>query len=264
MLGRATGAPECKRNGQSGLLEIPLLPFPQSLPVVVWMAGWQRDNWRRTSRQWSVTSATVLYADHWTSSEESWHTIVYSRMCPGSRTIAAGKPLPSSGWLNWSDPYFSSTHCGLLWVLLFCSHQTIGRGSDSGHMIWSPGTLRQFSFLQQQLAALDSQGKIVEGPVPITIEVKDINDNRPTFLQSKYEGSVRQNSRPGNGQEPDYVCGRWKGEIEEWGCVTDSCHSPSSRTSCLMPILWRSECCVVVPLTLDQSAILGPAEACVQ
>lgn len=48
-----------------------------------------------------------------------------------------------------------------------------------------------------QLAALDSQGKIVEGPVPITIEVKDINDNRPTFLQSKYEGSVRQNSRPG-------------------------------------------------------------------
>ncbi|XP_057646821.1 cadherin-17 isoform X4 [Chionomys nivalis] len=48
-----------------------------------------------------------------------------------------------------------------------------------------------------QLAALDSQGNVVEGPVPITIEVKDINDNRPTFLQSKYEGSVRQNSRPG-------------------------------------------------------------------
>uniref|UniRef100_A0A8C6QHF8 Cadherin-17 n=1 Tax=Nannospalax galili TaxID=1026970 RepID=A0A8C6QHF8_NANGA len=48
-----------------------------------------------------------------------------------------------------------------------------------------------------QLAALDSNGAIVEGPVSITIEVKDINDNRPTFLQSKYEGSVRQNSRPG-------------------------------------------------------------------
>ncbi|MEJ1279622.1 cadherin 17 [Cricetulus griseus] len=48
-----------------------------------------------------------------------------------------------------------------------------------------------------QLAALNSQGGIVEGPVPITIEVKDINDNRPTFLQSRYEGSVRQNSRPG-------------------------------------------------------------------
>lgn len=48
-----------------------------------------------------------------------------------------------------------------------------------------------------QLAALDSQGAIVDGPVPIIIEVKDINDNRPTFLQTKYEGSVRQNSRPG-------------------------------------------------------------------
>uniref|UniRef100_F7E6S1 Cadherin-17 n=1 Tax=Callithrix jacchus TaxID=9483 RepID=F7E6S1_CALJA len=49
-----------------------------------------------------------------------------------------------------------------------------------------------------QVAALDASGAIVEGPVPITIEVKDINDNRPMFLQSKYEGSVRQNSRPGS------------------------------------------------------------------
>ncbi|XP_036035885.1 cadherin-17 [Onychomys torridus] len=48
-----------------------------------------------------------------------------------------------------------------------------------------------------QLAALDSHRAIVEGPVPITIEVKDINDNRPMFLQSRYEGSVRQNSRSG-------------------------------------------------------------------
>ncbi|KAM6171086.1 cadherin-17 isoform 3-T3 [Erethizon dorsatum] len=48
-----------------------------------------------------------------------------------------------------------------------------------------------------QIAALDAQGAIVEGPVPITIEVKDINDNRPMFSQAKYEGSVRQNSRPG-------------------------------------------------------------------
>ncbi|XP_069847163.1 cadherin-17 isoform X1 [Dipodomys merriami] len=48
-----------------------------------------------------------------------------------------------------------------------------------------------------QLAALNAQGATVEGPVSITIEVKDINDNRPTFLQKKYEGSVRQNSRPG-------------------------------------------------------------------
>lgn len=126
------------------------------------------------------------------------HHHLYSMMCPGLGPVVAGKPLPSSGWLNWLDPYFSSRECGLSWVLLFCSHQTIGPGHDSGHVVWSPGTLRQFSFLQQQLAALDSQGNIVEGPVPITIEVKDINDNRPTFLQSKYEGSVRQNSRPGN------------------------------------------------------------------
>uniref|UniRef100_A0A2K6P847 Cadherin-17 n=1 Tax=Rhinopithecus roxellana TaxID=61622 RepID=A0A2K6P847_RHIRO len=49
-----------------------------------------------------------------------------------------------------------------------------------------------------QVATLDANGAIVEGPVPITIEVKDVNDNRPTFLQSKYEASVRQNSRPGN------------------------------------------------------------------
>ncbi|XP_059757444.1 cadherin-17 isoform X3 [Balaenoptera ricei] len=48
-----------------------------------------------------------------------------------------------------------------------------------------------------QVSALDADGNTVEGPVPITIEVKDINDNRPVFLQPKYEGSVRQNSRPG-------------------------------------------------------------------
>lgn len=50
---------------------------------------------------------------------------------------------------------------------------------------------------QLQVAALDAHGATVEGPVPIIIEVKDINDNRPVFLQPKYEGSVRQNSRPG-------------------------------------------------------------------
>ncbi|XP_006884689.1 PREDICTED: cadherin-17 [Elephantulus edwardii] len=48
-----------------------------------------------------------------------------------------------------------------------------------------------------QVEALDANGVTVEGPVIVTIEVKDINDNRPTFLQPKYEGSVRQHSRPG-------------------------------------------------------------------
>ena len=55
---------------------------------------------------------------------------------------------------------------------------------------------------QHQVSALDAQGNTVEGPVPVTIEVKDINDNRPVFLQQHYEGSVRQNSRSGNRQEP--------------------------------------------------------------
>lgn len=55
---------------------------------------------------------------------------------------------------------------------------------------------------QHQVSALDAQGNTVEGPVPVTIEVKDINDNRPVFLHRHYEGSVRQNSRPGNRQEP--------------------------------------------------------------
>uniref|UniRef100_A0A8C5W308 Cadherin-17 n=1 Tax=Microcebus murinus TaxID=30608 RepID=A0A8C5W308_MICMU len=54
------------------------------------------------------------------------------------------------------------------------------------------------SIYNLQVAALDAHGAIVEGPVPITIEVKDINDNRPMFHQPKYEGSVRQNSRPGS------------------------------------------------------------------
>lgn len=61
---------------------------------------------------------------------------------------------------------------------------------------------------QHQVSALDAHGNTVEGPVPITIEVKDINDNRPVFLQTKYEGSVRQNSRPGNRQEPGDICGK--------------------------------------------------------
>ncbi|XP_055968507.1 cadherin-17 [Sorex fumeus] len=48
-----------------------------------------------------------------------------------------------------------------------------------------------------QVSALNAQGVTVEGPVTITIEVKDINDNKPQFVPKKYEVSVRQNSRPG-------------------------------------------------------------------
>lgn len=45
--------------------------------------------------------------------------------------------------------------------------------------------------------ALDADLKTVEGPVSITIIVKDINDNRPDFNQTLYDGVVRQHSRPG-------------------------------------------------------------------
>ncbi|KAM4822278.1 cadherin-17 isoform 4-T4 [Urocitellus parryii] len=77
--------------------------------------------------------------------------------------------------------------------------------TDNIFMIQSDGLLYYVKALDRetrathhlQISALDAQGATVEGPVPITIEVKDINDNRPMFLQSKYEGSVRQNSRPG-------------------------------------------------------------------
>lgn len=68
-----------------------------------------------------------------------------------------------------------------------------------------------FSFLHQ-VSTLDAYGATVEGPVPITIEVKDINDNRPTFLQPNYEGSVRQNSRPGKRQESGDIYGK----VEEY------------------------------------------------
>lgn len=74
-----------------------------------------------------------------------------------------------------------------------------------------------FSFLFQ-VSALDAQGTVVEGPVPITIEVKDINDNRPTFLQKKYEGSVRQNSRPGKRREAGDTYGKNQAEgADLWG-----------------------------------------------
>ncbi|XP_072459649.1 cadherin-17 [Notamacropus eugenii] len=48
-----------------------------------------------------------------------------------------------------------------------------------------------------QVEVLDAGGNRVEGPVPITITIVDVNDNRPIFLQSQYNGTVRQNSRPG-------------------------------------------------------------------
>ncbi|NXK47490.1 CAD17 protein, partial [Chauna torquata] len=48
-----------------------------------------------------------------------------------------------------------------------------------------------------QVESLDENGDIVEGPYAVTIYVEDINDNPPKFDQLKYNGVVRQNSRPG-------------------------------------------------------------------
>lgn len=76
----------------------------------------------------------------------------------------------------------------------------------------------------------------MEGPVPITIEVKDINDNRPMFLQQKYEGSVRQNSRPGKRQESGAMYGKVEGfQAEEQICVAKSC----SITHLALPVILK-------------------------
>ncbi|XP_074056324.1 cadherin-17 [Macrotis lagotis] len=70
---------------------------------------------------------------------------------------------------------------------------------DSGGILYYNGILdRENKAVHRlQVEVLDVRGNRVEGPVPITIEVKDINDNRPAFLQRQYNGTVRQNSRPG-------------------------------------------------------------------
>ncbi|XP_058032873.1 cadherin-17 [Ahaetulla prasina] len=48
-----------------------------------------------------------------------------------------------------------------------------------------------------QLEGLDQNGKRVQGPHPIIINVVDINDNPPQFNKSRYSGEVRQHSRAG-------------------------------------------------------------------
>ncbi|MBN3292106.1 CAD17 protein, partial [Polypterus senegalus] len=48
-----------------------------------------------------------------------------------------------------------------------------------------------------QISVQDENSVTVEGPVNIKIIVLDINDNKPIFNQSIYNGVVRQHSRPG-------------------------------------------------------------------
>lgn len=104
----------------------------------------------------------------------------------------------------------------------------------------------------------------MEGPVPITIEVKDINDNRPTFLQKKYEGSVRQNSRPGKRREARDTYGktiRQKGRI----CGAHSCRSFIKHflsylnfTAALWELFYCPHCSVTCSLSFGTTNILGP------
>uniref|UniRef100_A0A8C4TJW8 Cadherin 17, LI cadherin (liver-intestine) n=1 Tax=Erpetoichthys calabaricus TaxID=27687 RepID=A0A8C4TJW8_ERPCA len=49
----------------------------------------------------------------------------------------------------------------------------------------------------QDISAQDENSVTVEGPVNIKITVLDINDNKPIFNQTIYNGVVRQHSRPG-------------------------------------------------------------------
>ncbi|XP_053324355.1 cadherin-17 [Spea bombifrons] len=50
---------------------------------------------------------------------------------------------------------------------------------------------------QLKIKTVNKEYALVEGPYSINIIVEDINDNIPVFNQSRYEGKVRENSRPG-------------------------------------------------------------------
>lgn len=172
---------------------------------------------------------------------------------------------------NWVGPYFSSSQYGaVIGVFLPYSHQVIE--SSSSHSLQLPSDVWfgfrlikvvSFSFLFQ-VSALDAQGTVVEGPVPITIEVKDINDNRPTFLQKKYEGSVRQNSRPGKRREAGDTYGK---TIRRKGRICGA-HSGSSLikhflsylnfTAALWELFYCPHCSVTCFLSFGTTDTLGP------
>ncbi|XP_067835405.1 cadherin-17 [Heptranchias perlo] len=48
-----------------------------------------------------------------------------------------------------------------------------------------------------QIEGLNEKQETVEGPVTVTILVRDTNDNQPIFTKKTYDGVVRQNARPG-------------------------------------------------------------------
>lgn len=50
---------------------------------------------------------------------------------------------------------------------------------------------------QLRAHAVDLNGNQVENPVDIMINVIDMNDNRPEFIQQIWNGSVPEGSKPG-------------------------------------------------------------------
>nr|XP_006003494.1 PREDICTED: cadherin-17 [Latimeria chalumnae] len=83
--------------------------------------------------------------------------------------------------------------------------QLTGEHDDIIHLNPADGWLYANSSLDReskaihrlQIKALDQNQQTVEGPFSINLTVKDINDNRPFFNNSTYNGVVRQHSRPG-------------------------------------------------------------------
>lgn len=45
---------------------------------------------------------------------------------------------------------------------------------------------------------MDLNGNQIENPIDIVINVIDMNDNRPEFTHTIYNGSVPEGSKPGN------------------------------------------------------------------
>lgn len=48
----------------------------------------------------------------------------------------------------------------------------------------------------------DQNGKLVEGPVALLVDVNDQNDNRPIFKETRYAGEVLEGSPTGRWRYP--------------------------------------------------------------
>lgn len=71
-------------------------------------------------------------------------------------------------------------------------HHDNGILQTTGSLDWTKKS--QYSL---QVKTVDTGGSVIEGPYLLTIIVDDINNHIPTFNQSEYFASVREQSRPG-------------------------------------------------------------------